>query len=239
MKLVLDPHTHSIASVHAYSTIAENARYSADIGLELIGITDHAPAMPGVNTGRYFFNLRAVPDFLFGVEIMCGAEFNILNFEGEMDIPQEHKETYDIGIASLHRPCIAPGSVEENTAALVNAMKNPHVNIIGHPGEPLYPIDLREVVSSAIREKCVLEINEASLIPGGFRAGGEETIANILKLCKAENYPVVLGSDAHFFTHIGNFENSLRMLEELEFPEELVMNTSVEFFKEILWRKRK
>ena len=121
MKLVLDPHTHSIASVHAYSTIAENARYSADIGLELIGITDHAPAMPGVNTGRYFFNLRAVPDFLFGVEIMCGAEFNILNFEGEMDIPQEHKETYDIGIASLHRPCIAPGSVEENTAALVNA----------------------------------------------------------------------------------------------------------------------
>ena len=220
----------------SFSVLALRKR--ADIGLELIGITDHAPAMPGVNTGRYFFNLRAVPDHLFGIEIMCGAEFNILNFEGEMDIPLDHQETYDIGIASLHKPCITPGTLEENTAAYVNAMENPHVNIIGHPGEPKYPIDVRELVSAAIRTKCVLEINEASLIPGGFRAGGEETIASIMKLCKKENYPVVLGSDAHFFTHIGDFTNCLRLIEELKFPEELVLNTSVEFFKEVIWRKR-
>ena len=58
MKLVLDPHTHTIASTHAYSTLTENVRHAAQIGLELIGITDHAPAMPGVNTERYFFNLN-------------------------------------------------------------------------------------------------------------------------------------------------------------------------------------
>lgn len=45
MKFVLDAHTHTIASGHAYSTLLENVNYAAEKGLELIGITDHAPAM--------------------------------------------------------------------------------------------------------------------------------------------------------------------------------------------------
>lgn len=239
MKLVLDPHTHTIASTHAYSTLTENVRHAAQIGLELIGITDHAPAMPGVNTERYFFNLSTVPRELFGVEVLCGAEFNILDYNGSLDIPLDHDETYDIGIASLHKPCIPPGSIEENTLALTNAMKNPYVHIIGHPGEKKFPIDIREVVSAAMKTGCLLEVNEASLIPGGFRSGGEKNVAEIVKLCKKEGYPVVLGSDAHFFTYIGDFTNCIKLLDELDFPEELVLNTSPRLFKEFLSKKPK
>ena len=47
MKFVLDAHTHTIASGHAYSTLLENVNYAAEKGLELVGITDHAPAMEG------------------------------------------------------------------------------------------------------------------------------------------------------------------------------------------------
>ena len=43
----IDTHTHTVSSGHAYSTVTENAKYAASIGLEIIGMTDHAPKMPG------------------------------------------------------------------------------------------------------------------------------------------------------------------------------------------------
>ena len=44
---VLDLHTHTIVSGHAYSTLREMAKAASDKGLELLGITEHAPKMPG------------------------------------------------------------------------------------------------------------------------------------------------------------------------------------------------
>lgn len=46
MNYVLDVHTHTIASGHAYNTMREMAKAAADKGLELLGITEHAMAMP-------------------------------------------------------------------------------------------------------------------------------------------------------------------------------------------------
>ena len=46
-KYKIDTHTHTVSSGHAYSTVTENAKYAASIGLEIIGMTDHAPKMPG------------------------------------------------------------------------------------------------------------------------------------------------------------------------------------------------
>ena len=43
MRDVLDTHTHTLASGHAYSTIRENVRAAAERGLDLIAITEHAP----------------------------------------------------------------------------------------------------------------------------------------------------------------------------------------------------
>ena len=44
---VMDLHTHTVASGHAYCTLREMARAASDKGLELLGITEHAPKMPG------------------------------------------------------------------------------------------------------------------------------------------------------------------------------------------------
>ena len=48
---VLDLHTHTVASGHAYCTIHEMAAAAAGKGLEILGITEHAPAMPGTAFG--------------------------------------------------------------------------------------------------------------------------------------------------------------------------------------------
>lgn len=46
MKILLDTHTHTLASTHAYSTVLEMAKYASEAGMEAIAITEHAPAIP-------------------------------------------------------------------------------------------------------------------------------------------------------------------------------------------------
>ena len=54
MNYEFDLHTHTIASGHAYSTIKEMAHSAAQKGLKLLGITEHAPKMPGTCHDFYF-----------------------------------------------------------------------------------------------------------------------------------------------------------------------------------------
>ena len=49
---------------------------------------------------------------------------------------------------------------------------------------------------------------------------------------------VVLGSDAHFYTQIGDFTYCQSLLEKLHFPEKLIVNTSVEKLKKALKRNQ-
>ena len=234
MKYVLDAHTHTIASGHAYSTSMENAAYAAEAGLELLGITDHAPAMAGGTQPSYFLNFSTIPREISGVEIYMGAELNIMDYDGNIDLDEFYLQRMDYAIASLHPPCIPFGTMEENTNAVLKAMENPYVKILGHPGDPRYPIDCKAIVDKAVETETLIEINDASLIPNGFRKGSEVYIGEILKLCQKKNFPVILASDAHFATHIGKFDNALRLINEAGFPEELIINRSKELFKNFL-----
>ena len=234
MKYVLDAHTHTIASGHAYSTIMENAAYAAEAGLEFLVITDHAPAMAGGTQPSYFLNFSTIPREISGVEIYMGAELNIMDYDGNIDLDEFYLQRMDYAIASLHPPCIPFGTMEENTNAVLKAMENPYVKILGHPGDPRYPIDCKAIVDKAVETETLIEINDASLIPNGFRKGSEVYIGEILKLCQKKNFPVILASDAHFATHIGKFDNALRLINEAGFPEELIINRSKELFKNFL-----
>lgn len=225
MKILADTHTHCMASGHAYSTIQENIRAAADKGLELIALTDHAPAMQNTTSHAYFANLHVIPDELFGVRVLKGVELNIIDFEGTIDLDERTLSRLDISIASLHTPCIAPGTKEENTRACIRAMENPLVDILGHPGDPRYPMDYEEIFKVSKQTGTLLEINNASLVPGGFRAGSDENIVFLLRMAMKEDVPVVVSSDAHFYTGIGDVMYVERLMEKIDFPKELVLNT--------------
>ena len=51
MNIVLDTHTHTLASGHAYNTMTEIIDAAVQKGLKLLAITEHAPAMPGAKGG--------------------------------------------------------------------------------------------------------------------------------------------------------------------------------------------
>lgn len=228
---VLDLHTHTVASGHAYCSIREMAKAAADKGLELLGITEHAPAMPGTCHNFYFHNLKVVPREMYGIRLLLGVELNILDSSGKVDLEERELKNMDISIASLHIPCMKPGSREENTEAYLNVMKNPYVNIIGHPDDGRYEIDYRALVQGAAEHGKVLELNNHSLDPSCFRKGARDNDLEMLKLCMEYRVPVVMDNDAHFDLFIGEFPMARALLEEIDFPEELVLNRSVDRLK--------
>lgn len=238
MKYPIDLHTHTTASGHAYSTLMENARYASDIGMKVLGTTDHGPAMPDAPYIWYFGNFRVLPRKLFGVTMLYGCEANIMDYEGNLDIPLEYQEKLDIMIASLHHPLMKiQESPELNTQAFLKVMDNPNVHILGHTGNPSFPIYEEEVVKKAKEKNILIEINNGSF--GGSRPGSKDTCKKIALLCKEYKTRVILNSDSHFCYSIGNFHKAVKMLREIDMPEELIINNSEEELLDFLKSKGK
>lgn len=225
MKYAIDIHTHTIASGHAYTTLLENAKYASEIGLEILGTTDHGPSMPGAQHYWHFGNLIVLPRELYGVTMLYGCEANIIDYDGNIDLPIEIQKNLDIVIASLHDPVMETNkSPDLNTAAFLKAMENPYVHIIGHSGNPKFPIYEEELVKKAKEKNILIEINNSSLIRS--RAGSEKSCTKIALLCKEYGVKIILNSDAHTCFHIGNFDVALKMLQQIDMPEELIINRS-------------
>ncbi|MEG1459032.1 MAG: phosphatase [Acetivibrio sp.] len=238
MKYVLDTHTHSIASGHAYSTVNEMVAYAKEIGLSLLSITEHAPNMPGSCHSFYFHNFRVFKEHDFGIELLLGTELNILDFKGSVDMDEDTLSQMDIKIASIHNPCMETGTAKENTAAYIGAMKNPFVDIIGHPDDARIPIDYERLVEAAKKYKVALEFNNSSLNPKGFRKNALANDITYLTLCKEYGVPITLGSDAHICYDIANFSYLYPVLQKINFPDSLILNTSTEKFKKHLCRNK-
>lgn len=234
---VLDLHTHTVASGHAYCTLREMAKAAADKGLEVLGITEHAPKMPGTCHKFYFENLKVVSREMYGIQLLLGTEVNILDSEGNIDLAPKTLARMDVVIASLHTPCIEPASRLENTQAYLNVMKNPYVNIIGHPDDGRYEIDYEALVQGAKEYGKVLELNNHSLNPECTRANAVENDTVMLNLCKKYQVPIVMDSDSHFDLLIGEFDRARALLTELDFPEELVLNRSADAIRGYVNRK--
>jgi putative hydrolase len=226
MKSLIDLHTHTIVSGHAFSTLHENIQAASEKGLKFLGTSEHGPTMPNGAHEWYFSNLRVVPRNIKGVEILRGAEANIINSQGELDLTIIEMDALDYMIASLHPPCFPYDTRENNTMAILNAMKNPKVKVIGHPDESCYPLDYEKLVEGAKKYDVLLEVNNSSLDPDGFRIGAIDNLTIMLKECMKKNVKIILGSDAHIHYDIGNFLRCEALLEKLSFPDELVVNYS-------------
>ena len=235
LRTELDLHTHTLVSGHAYSTIREMARMASEKGLKILGITEHAPQMPGSCHEFYFQNLTVVPREMYGVRLLLGAELNILDENGTVDLSDRAMNALDIAIASIHPNCYkGPVTREAVTEAYLSAMENPKIHIIGHPDDGRFPADYERLVKKSKETGTLLELNNSSMRPEGFRVNAYENDREMLLLCKQYGVPVILGSDAHVDADIAAYETALKLLEECSFPDELVVNTSVQKLRKIL-----
>lgn len=225
MKAILDMHTHTVASGHAYSTFHENVQFAKKHGIKVLGVSDHGPAMEGGPALYYFHNLKVMPREIDGVTILRGIEANILDVDGRLDDLEERVwSSLDYVIASLHIVCVEPSTKEGNTQAILKAMDNKYVKVIGHPDDARYPLDYERIVKAAKEKNVLLEINNSSINPHSSRKGAKENIKVMLELCKKHGVRVIMGTDSHICYDIGRFDNAESLIEELDFPKELVIN---------------
>lgn len=224
MKTLFDPHTHTIASGHAYSTLQEMAHAAAEKGIQVLGITEHAPGIPGTCDPIYFRNLHVVPREMYGVRLLLGVELNILDTTGRLDLDEHHYRCCDIRIAGMHSLCWEGGTAAQNTEGMLAAIHNPWTHIISHPGDGTAELLFEPIVLAARDTHTLLEINSSSMIPSRHKEVARPNNLEILRLCRKYDVPVVLGSDAHISFSIADYRYALPLLAETDFPDELVMN---------------
>ncbi len=166
--LKTDLHVHSTWSDGA-ATIAEMAAAARERGLKMLAISDHSGSL-GVAGGMSVEKLHERRAEIASVQEQLGDSLRLLQgaeveirADGSLDYPDEVLAELDVVVASLHSSLRQPR--EQITERLLRAMRNPHVDVIGHPSGRLLPnregadLDWEQVLKTAQETGLALEIN--------------------------------------------------------------------------------
>ena len=246
--IIADMHTHTIFSEHAYSTMEENIQYALKNNLKYIAITDHyyndGTSIHKKNeTTRIEYMENNINPYLNKIQIIGSAEFNL------------NQEIYDFEkISKLKwRPIglhswfidIPNSSLETIYEKFNDATKDNKHNCFVHIERELHKLEnkkyandycgkdiqlwLKSICDLAKKKDIYLELNESSIISN--ECGGIDRIKYWLKYAKENKNLISLGSDSHFCRRVGNFTNAIELLNEIDYPKELILNCNEDIIK--------
>jgi DNA polymerase (family 10) len=145
------------------------AQIARDSGLQYIAITDHSVSL-GIANGLSVERLEQQAAEIQAANEALGPDFRILHgtemeirADGSMDYPDDILAGLDFVIASLHTGLSQPR--EQVTERLLNALNNPHVDMIGHPTGRLIAeragadLDMDVILATAVSTGTILEVN--------------------------------------------------------------------------------
>jgi len=219
----------------------ENVLAAKKKGLELIAITNHGPMTVEGNIHAPIEHFRElahyVPKVIEGVAVLCGAEVSILDKKGKLDLPDKILERLDIVIASCHQDKLlfVPKNEKEHLETYTAIMNKPHIDILGHMCKRNTSWHIDQIIKLAIEKKKLIEINNATFT--GDNAQRRDNSKLLIQKCLEHRAPIVVNSDAHFCTQVGEFTDIIAYLESINFPEELIVNRNKEMLLEFLLYK--
>ena len=246
--IIADLHTHTLASKHAYSTLKENIEFAKEQGLKYMAITDHyyndgtnIEKKNEVARGVYVWRINNFED---GITIIPSFEFNL---NQDWTEPEKLKDLKwrPVGLHSWFLD-FANITLNELYLYFVSAYEAHDVNAFVHIERELHKVDhgkhgviddeikwfLDKIVLFAKRNNIVLEVNETSMI---FNEGGSiERMKYWIQVAKDANLIISLGSDGHYYKEIGQFGNVIKLLNEVDYPKELIVNCNEELIKKYL-----
>jgi DNA polymerase (family 10) len=163
-----DLQVHSTYSDGKLSML-EMARAAAKRGIQVIAFTDHSVSL-GVTGGLSMADHKKQAAEIKRIQKQLGTTIRVLHAteveikaDGSLDYPDEFLESLDLVLASLHTSLRQPR--EKIMLRLLNAVRNPHVDIIGHPTGRLIPdregadVDMDALLKAAAETGVALEIN--------------------------------------------------------------------------------
>jgi DNA polymerase (family X) len=194
-----DLHAHTTYS-DGKATLEEMVEHAAELGYEYIALTDHSPSeriARGLDLDRLEQKLEEIERLRKKrgnrrPHILSGAEVDILA-DGKLDYPDEVLGRLDVVVAAVHSAFRQ--TKDRMTGRLIDAMSNPHLDIVGHPtGRQLgargaTDLDFDRVVAAAIKNGVALEINGSM-----YRLDLNDVMA---KAAQQAGAILAIGSDAH------------------------------------------
>ncbi len=137
-------------------------------GYQYVAVTDHSPGLGiagGLNSQRLHQQIQLIGELnrkYSDIRIFTGIEVDI-RANGTLDVPDEILAELDVVIASVHSGLNQ--GIEQMTQRIISAVRNPHVDILGHPTcrmlgerEPV-DLDMEAVFKAALDQHTALEIN--------------------------------------------------------------------------------
>lgn len=247
--ILADFHTHSIASLHGYSTIKENLEAARKRNLKFLINTDHyygcgdeIQQKNEVARIIYMENVIKPTD----IRLISSAEFNL-----SQDILAEHlkklsKLTWkpmgyhswfqdkNITLDKLYLEFVN-GYQKYNYTAFCHIerelIKQPDGNVDETGLNTSVCEFLRKIVDFAFDNNIYLEVNESSLITNEKNA--RNRMLYWLKYAKEKGNMLYLGTDAHWCELVGKFENTINILNEVKYNKNLILNCRVDILEKM------
>jgi len=230
-----DLHMHTTASDGA-ATIEQMALAARARGLKYIAITDHSKRVSMANgldaerLRRHWTEIQAVRSRISGIEILCGIECDILE-DATMDLPDDVLAEADWVIAVLHYGLRQPG--DQIMKRLMMAVKNPHVDIIGHCTGRMIgrregaDVNFSELFKAAADHQVMMEINAH---PSRLDLDDIHTAA-----ARDMGIPIVISTDAHSVNGFEVLEYGVDQARRAGLKKDDVANTkSLANFRKLL-----
>ncbi|MFP4021564.1 MAG: PHP domain-containing protein, partial [Halanaerobium sp.] len=220
-----DLHLHSRYSDGAFS-IKEMAEAAKERGYQYIAVTDHSQSLTiasGMSIEELKKQLQEIDQLNQEMEdfkIFKGVEVDILK-NGELDFADELLDQIDFVIASVHSNFNLEEA--EMTERIIKAVKNPHVNLIGHPrgrmlgGREPYAVDLEKVIQAAADNNTALEINAS---PQRLDLDAEWA-----RKAKKAGAKISINTDAHHYKEYSDMELGVATARRGWLEKEDVINT--------------
>jgi len=200
-----DLHVHSIQSACGLHTVLEIVDIAAAKGVKTVNICDHGEASGRKVNFGVFVDKRRFPREVRSrsgksVTILGGIEVNILDEQGNSDLPRKYLSLFDLISAGFHPLTVPLPSAVRNTRALENYLKHSPLDILTHPCIRSAPIDIDRIVDLSLEYGFALEVNNTNLRLGKT---DHEQILRMIDIASTRGARLVENSDGHTFAEIG------------------------------------
>lgn len=233
MKIIAELHTHtSDYCCHAGATIDQFVEEAIKKGFKYYAATNHSPIVD--TQAPIHFYLDNLERHYDGIKFLAGIEADIRDLHGGFDMCQFDLLSLDFVIASMHVN-ILPHDLPDYTNAYVKAAENPAVDCLGHIArDPRYSFDLETVLRAVKANGKLIEFNDGSIT----NDGRGEACGKVMDACAKMGVECIVTTDAHHIDDCGRNKNTVKMLEDKNFPEELIVNADEERMAKFLARRK-
>ena len=228
-----DLHAHTLFSLCGIHTVLELLERAKEVGMKGFAVTDHGQTLGGRLNGPFFERFKSpCPD----VKILKGVECNILDNNGKIDVPRNFMNFMDIVLLGIHPNTGRGLDRDVYTDMLIAAIqKNPCIDVITHPNDPMYPVDYRRLAKEAKSAGVALELNNSKIL---YARADAKSAVDLVEACRAEGCRMAVNSDAHAIHELGLDDSVRPILESANFPKELIVNRNEKSALEFIESRR-